>query len=115
MSSLLGSAVKAEKQAELQEALDVERGCWDSQNAFGISAEVSRRWREKGFRKDFEGDVHHLARKQECLGSEQVRGNIGQPSVAPESAREARKWNRQVPSTRAARPRGCAGLSRAWS
>lgn len=89
MSSTMGQMPKPTKAPELQQALDVERGFWDSKDGFGISAEVSRRRREKDFRKDFEGDVHHLSRKQECLDSAQVKGNMGQDSAreVPKSAR----------------------------
>jgi len=72
-----------QKPMELQEALDTERGVWDSKDGFRITAEVSRRRREKDFTKDFEGDVEHLSRKQECLDSVQVRENMGQ-APAPE-------------------------------
>ena len=37
-----------------------------------VGKEPGRR-REKDFRKDFEGDVNHLERKQQCLGSSQAR------------------------------------------
>ncbi|CAJ1352377.1 unnamed protein product [Effrenium voratum] len=75
---------EAKKLAGLQQALDLERGIHDSKDGLGITAEVSRRRREKDFRKDFEGDVRHLSKKQQCLSSDQVRNNMGQ-GVAPEA------------------------------
>mmetsp|Transcript_132925 Transcript_132925/g.187830 ORF Transcript_132925/g.187830 Transcript_132925/m.187830 type:complete len:427 (+) Transcript_132925:40-1320(+) len=80
---------RGQKAAELEQALAVERGVWDSKEGMAINAEVSRRHREKEFNKDFEGDVFHLSRKQDCLDSSQVRENIGQPAPleAPVSPR----------------------------
>lgn len=87
MSSTLAALPVAAKVPELQQAMDAERGFWDSKDGFGIGAEVSRRRREKDFRKDFKGDVHHLQRKQECLGSTQVKENIGLDSTCDASSR----------------------------
>lgn len=80
---------RGQKAPELEQALAVERGVWDSKEGMAINAEVSRRHREKEFNKDFEGDVFHLSRKQDCLDSSQVRENIGQPAPieAPVSPR----------------------------
>jgi len=80
---------RGQKAPELEQALAVERGIWDSKEGMAINAEVSRRHREKEFNKDFEGDVFHLSRKQDCLDSSQVRENIGQPAPieAPVSPR----------------------------
>jgi len=88
MCSTLAETPKAAKAHDLQETMDVERGFWDSKHGFTITAEVSRRRREKDFQKDFDGEVHHISRKQECLGSSQVKENLGLDSAGDASSRK---------------------------
>jgi len=56
----------------------VERGVWESKECLQITSEISRRRREKDFKKDFESDyAHPMTRKQGLLSSGQVRRNLG--------------------------------------
>ncbi|CAE7552526.1 APUM3 [Symbiodinium pilosum] len=82
MSSTLHGhkAPRGQKAPDLEQTHAVERGVWDSKHGITITAEVSRRRREKEFNKDFEGETFHLSRKQDCLDSANVRENIGQPA-----------------------------------
>eukprot|EP00933_Yihiella_yeosuensis_P083929 TRINITY_DN9823_c0_g7_i1.p1 TRINITY_DN9823_c0_g7~~TRINITY_DN9823_c0_g7_i1.p1 ORF type:complete len:441 (-),score=70.22 TRINITY_DN9823_c0_g7_i1:305-1627(-) len=78
--------------AEQKEAMDKERGCWESKDVMEITSEVSRRRRQKEFSKDFSNhdNSYHCNRKRGDLSSNQVRRNINaaqEPQVVHETLR----------------------------
>mmetsp|Transcript_14315 Transcript_14315/g.25726 ORF Transcript_14315/g.25726 Transcript_14315/m.25726 type:complete len:425 (+) Transcript_14315:83-1357(+) len=94
-SSLFGNkSPGTNPDANLQQMVASERGCWESKECLQISSEISRRRREKDFRQDF-NDQHgldHQDRKQKFMSSAQVHRNLG--SAVPQALSAASRPNR---------------------